>query len=309
MGLGPATEPGPALRPPPSLRHPWGRRRQGAALPVPLRAPLRLLAIVATTPALYLCWVLTRPLAWVFPRSDSFLQRAFIGTWAKGTLWITGVRLRIEGPRPTGSFFLVANHLSYVDILVLLACLDARFLAKSEIAGWPVLGLLASSTGTLFIDRTRKRDLTRSMEEIRSVLARGTGVIVFPEGTSTDGAQVEPFKPSLFQVPVELNRPVHCAALHYACPRGPLPAWQAVCWWGDAAFAPHFFQFLKQARTDATVTFSAHTAAVPDAGGTGRRKHLALAAHERVSDVFTATRNPTGTRSPTGPPASTTTSS
>ncbi|MEL6429018.1 MAG: lysophospholipid acyltransferase family protein [Planctomycetota bacterium] len=258
-----------------------------------LRAPLRLLAIVATTPPLYAGWVLTRPLAWAVPRLDPLLQRAFIGTWAWAMLWIMGVRARFEGPRPTGSYFLVANHLSYVDIPLMLARLDARFLAKSEIAGWPVMGLLARTTGTLFIDRSRKRDLTRAIGEIRAVLARGTGVIVFPEGTSTDGAAVEPFKPSLFQVPVELGLPVQCAAIHYDSPGGPLPAWQGVCWWGDATFGPHFYQFLKQRRTVATVTFAAAEASF-DADGTGRRKHLALAAHESVRSVFTPSRTPTG---------------
>ena len=188
----------------------------------------------------------------------------------------------------------MANHLSYLDIPLLLARLDARFLAKSEVASWPILGFLARSTGTLFIDRGNKRDIPRAMKEIRAVLAGGLGAIVFPEGTSTDGALVEPFKPSLFQVPVELGLPVECAAIHYASPGGPLPSWQAVCWWGDAPFAPHFFQFLKQRRTIATVTFSAKTAAVPDADGPGNRKHLALAAYETVQGVFDPTRTVPG---------------
>jgi len=255
-----------------------------------LRAWIRILALTAVTVPLYLGWVVTRPLAWAAPALDPVLQRIWVGGWARASLWIMGVDARYRGELPRGPYFLVANHLSYVDIPLLLARLDARFLAKSEVAGWPVLGFLARTTGTLFIDRSRKRDLTRAIEEIRAVLSRGTGVIVFPEGTSTDGHAIEPFKPSLFEVPVALEMDVHCAALHYDAPDGPLPAWQAVCWWGDAPFAGHFFQFLKQPRTIATVTFAAKTAASPDTSGPGRRKRLALASHQATSGVFTPSR-------------------
>lgn len=255
-----------------------------------LRAWLRLIALITVTLPMYAGWVLTRPLSWLAPRLDPRLQRIWVGGWARASLAIMGVEARYEGEAPVGPHFLVANHLSYVDIPVLLARLDARFLAKSEIASWPVLGFLARTTGTLFIDRSRKRDLTRAMGEIGGVLGRGTGVIVFPEGTSTDGQRIEPFKASLFEVPVALGIEVHCAALRYESPGGPLPAWQAVCWWGDAPFVGHFFQFLKQRRTIATVTFAAKTAVAPDTAGPGRRKHLALAAHQATLDVFNPSR-------------------
>ncbi len=255
-----------------------------------LRAPLRLALLIAVTPPLYLGWVFTRPLAWAFPRTDRGLQRLWIGSWARTSLWIMGVQATYEGPIPEGRYFLVANHLSYVDIPLLLARLDARFLAKSEIAKWPVMGMLARTTGTLFVDRSRKRDLTRVLGEVKGVLDRGPGVIVFPEGTSTDGGAVERFKPSLFEVPVEVDVPVHCAALHYHAPAGPLPAWQAVCWWGDAPFGPHFFQFLKQERTKATVTFCAEIPPRPERSGPSRRKDLCQAAQALVERSFTPSR-------------------
>lgn len=255
-----------------------------------MRAPFRLTLLTLVTVPLYAGWVTTRPIAWLVPSTDKGLQRFWVGRWARAVLKIMGVRARYEGPVPDGPFFLVSNHLSYVDIPVLLAQLDARFLAKSEIASWPVMGLLARSTGTLFVDRSRKRDLTRVLPAIRGVLDRGPGVIIFPEGTSTDGSAVEPFKPSLFEVPVEMDLEVTCAALHYDSPEGPLPAWQAVCWWGEAPFAPHFLQFLKQRRTDATVTFSAETITAPQTEGRGRRKDLAAAAHSAVERAFTPSR-------------------
>jgi len=280
---------------------------------MPFRAVLRLIALTLATIPLYLGWVLTRPLAWVAPAMDRPLQRLWIGSWAKACLWIMGVKATFEGPVPQGPYFLVANHLSYVDIPLLLARLDARFLAKAEIAGWPVMGFLARSTGTLFIDRTRKRDLTRVFPLIRGVLDRGAGVIVFPEGTSTDGSKVERFKPSLFEVPVEMGLEVRCAALHYHAPVGPLPAWEAVCWWGDAPFAPHFLQFLKQPRTKAVVTFAPQTVGAsggadgPSTGDgdqreSGNRKDWAMAAQDTVERSFTPSRilpsAPEGTQHP-----------
>ncbi|MEM9801882.1 MAG: lysophospholipid acyltransferase family protein [Planctomycetota bacterium] len=242
------------------------------------------------TAPLYAGWLVTRPVAWVVPRSDKGLQRFWVGSWAKGMLRVMGVRARYQGPFPEAPFFLVSNHLSYVDIPVLLSRLDARFLAKSEVASWPVAGLLARSTGTLFVDRSKKRDLTRILPAVRGVLDRGTGVIIFPEGTTTDGSAVQAFKPSLFEVPVEMGLKVRCASLHYDSPEGSRPAWETVCWYGDAPFAPHFLQFLKQRRTDATVTFSAENVAAPATGGSERRKDLARAAHRAVERTFTPSR-------------------
>ena len=261
----------------------------------PVLAPARLVALVLVTTPLYLGFVVTRPLGWLHGRFGAGLHRLFIGTWARAVLAVMGVRARVEGERPDGPFFLVGNHLSYVDIPVLLAAVDARFLAKSEVAGWPVLGFLARTTGTLFIDRRRKRDLTRVNDEVRRVLAAGTGVVVFPEATSTKGAEVLPFKPSVFQVPSEMGLPVSCAALSYAHPPGGEPAWRTVCWWGDAPFAPHFYEFLKQRRTEAIVTFGAR---IPPGL---ERKELAVRAHSALQSVFRPTCPPEHRDTPSSP--------
>ncbi len=260
------------------------------------RVLLRLLLLPCATLPLYLGWILTRPITWLFPKTDAPLQRIWIGTWAKAMLWIMGVKTRFEGPIPKNAgdedepYLLVANHLSYIDIPLLLTRLDARFLAKSEIASWPILGLLARSTGTLFVDRSRKRDLTRVMDEVKGVLSRGPGVIVFPEGTSTDGSQIDRFKPSLFEVPVETGVPVRVASLHYHAPHGPKEAWEAVCWWGDDPFAAHFLAFLKQRRTIATVTFSPEVLRAPEKTEPGARKALAEAARAAMEDCFKPSR-------------------
>ena len=267
---------------------PW---RQTLALPrASMLAPLRLILLAVATAPLIACWLLALPLMLLVPATESVLQPLLVGTWAKVVLWIMGIRVTVEGEPPRGGFFLVANHLSYLDIPVFLAQLNGRFLAKSEIASWPVLGFLARATGTLFVDRSRKRDLTRVIAEVTALIHRGPGVIVFPEATSTDGAGLHGFKPSLFEVPSRLGLPVSCAALHYANPPGVRPAWESVCWWGDAEFAPHFWEFLKLRRTDATVTFAAEPVQAVGPDGPMDRKALSEGAKAVIEGIFTPSR-------------------
>lgn len=252
-------------------------------------APLRLLLLALATLPLTVCWLLAMPLMLLAPATERTLQPLLVGTWARVTLWIMGVHVTVEGPRPASGFFLVANHLSYIDIPVLLSQLNGRFLAKSEIASWPVIGLLARATGTLFIDRSRKQDLTRVIAEITALIHRGPGVTVFPEGTSTDGAEVHTFKASLFEVPARLGLEVSCAALHYENPAGVRPAWENVCWWGDADFAPHFWEFLKLPRTNATLTFAPKPVQHAD-NDPADRKALAEAAQRNIEGIFRPSR-------------------
>ncbi len=253
-------------------------------------APLRLLLLVVATTPLFACWLLALPLMLLVPATESVLYPMLVGTWARVSLWIMGVRVTVVGEPPSGGFFLVANHLSYIDIPVLLGRLNGRFLAKSEIASWPVLGILARATGTLFIDRSRKRDLTRAIDEVTALLQRGPGVIVFPEATSTDGAGLHGFKPSLFEVPSRLGLDVSCAALHYANPPGERPAWDSVCWWGDADFAPHFWDFLRLRRTEATVTFAPEPVRHQGPEGALDRKALADGSRAVIESIFTPSR-------------------
>jgi 1-acyl-sn-glycerol-3-phosphate acyltransferase len=191
-----------------------------------------------------------------------------------------GMRLEVLGRAPVGPFFLVANHLSYMDIVALLATTPATFLSKAEVARWPLVGWLARSTGTLFVDRTKKSDLVRVLGAIRGSLSAGQGVVVFPEGTSSEGRDVLPFRPSIFEVPAMLGIPVRCATLTYRTPPGSAPANLAVCWWGDMAFFPHLLALLALPRFEVTVSFGTQELYEAD------RKRLAERARAAVLSEF-----------------------
>jgi 1-acyl-sn-glycerol-3-phosphate acyltransferase len=154
---------------------------------------------------------------------------------------------------------------------------DAVFVAKSEIAHWPLIGFLSRCMGTIFIERRRKRDILRVNALIETALRNGQSVIVFPEGTTSDGATVLPFKSSLLEPAVKLGVPVCCASLHYATAAGERPAAEAVCWWGEMDFVPHLWRLFQLKGFSATVQFSATRLLAAD------RKALAHIAQARIA--------------------------
>lgn len=192
---------------------------------------------------------------------------------------LTGMRITVQGRPPHRPFLLVANHLSYVDVLLIRRVVRTRFIAKSEVAKWPLFGALASLTGTLFVQRRNKRDLKRINELMRDLWNSGDGLVFFPEGTSSAGATVRPFHAGLLAYPALQGHPVHAAAIHYhGTPER--PAATHVCWWGDMTFADHLYGLLRMRHFEATLTFAPHPLNSPS------RKELAAALHEQVSAVF-----------------------
>jgi len=200
--------------------------------------------------------------------------------WAGALLCVLGARVTVEGRPPRGGFLLVANHLSYVDVLVLSSALECTFVSKAEVARWPLVGWLARSAGTLFVERGDRRGLATVAERMRARLAAGEALVLFPEGTSTAGAGVLAFRPSLLQPACELGLAVHAAALRYRTPAGSPPASHAIAWWGDDTFVPHLVDLLRLSHFEAHVSFAAEPIASSD------RKDLAARLHRAVVQRF-----------------------
>jgi len=251
-------------------------KRLGAALLV----ALRLLAIALGLLGLVISWLLPLCLLPFSPRAASALRLRQLGAWARLTLAIMGVRVRQQGAPPPAPFLLVCNHISYLDILVLWSRIDGYFLAKSELGGWPVLGPLIRGAGTLFINRNRRAGVVPAIAAVKVKLALGNGVVFFPEGTSSSGGTLLPFKSSLFAVAADSELPVHVACLHYATPSPAHPVELEVAWWGEMGFGGHFLQLLAIPRVDARVRFAAEPVIAAD------RKTLAERSRRRMQEQF-----------------------
>jgi 1-acyl-sn-glycerol-3-phosphate acyltransferase len=174
-------------------------------------------------------------------------------------LLILGIRLVVSGRPMKEPGALVANHASWLDIFVLNAVARVYFVSKSEVAGWPGIGWLARATGTVFI--TRKGAEARAQQDLfEARLRAGHRLLFFPEGTSTDGLRILPFKSTLFaaffvQGLSEVLQ-VQPVSVSYRAPAGADPRFYG--WWGDMGFAPHLLALLAAPRAGGSVAVTLH---------------------------------------------------
>lgn len=246
-----------------------------------LRILWRLPAVVLTL-FWHLFWlVAARARARRRKEPDLSREMRVVQTCAKRVAWIFGMRVTCEGPIPKGRFLLVLNHLSYVDMVLVLSAVNLRFLSKAEVASWPVVGRMTRILGTLYVDRTLRADLPRVIGEIESTLDLGCGVAFFPEGTSSPGARILPFKPSLFEVAASNGLELTCAALSYRTEPPAPPAQFSVCWWGGMTFLGHVVRLLAVRGFEARLAFGEERVSARD------RKVLARLAHDEVARLFT----------------------
>jgi 1-acyl-sn-glycerol-3-phosphate acyltransferase len=151
-----------------------------------------------------------------FPRCTPAQREATVQAWAGQMLRILGVPLRVEGcPPAEGPLLLVSNHLSWLDILVLHAARHCRFVSKSDVKHWPLIGPLATGAGTLYIEREKRRDAMRVVHHMAESLRAGDIVAVFPEGTTGDGEGLLPFHGNLIQAAISADVPVQPVALRF----------------------------------------------------------------------------------------------
>lgn len=182
----------------------------------------------------------------------------------------------------TGAFpeegLIVCNHLGYLDCIVIGAHTPLVFVAKSDVRYWPVIGRLLESAGTILADRSRRTSTAQTSQEMLHAMESGLPVIFFPEGTSSDGSGVLPFKPALLQVALDTHKPIIPAAISYEATSGDLK--NDVCYWGDHTFATHLFRLAKIQSLTARLTIGAPPTLPED------RKAAARLLHAEVSGLL-----------------------
>ena len=151
-----------------------------------------------------------------FPQLTPAQREARVQVWAMQLLRIWDIDLEVRGkPVTTGPALLVCNHISWLDIVVIHATRHCRFVSKSELRGWPLLGTLATGAGTLYIERAQRKDAMRMVKDMAQSLRNGEVLAVFPEGTTGDGIGILPFHANLIQSAIEGQAPVQPLALQF----------------------------------------------------------------------------------------------
>jgi len=160
---------------------------------------------------------------------------------ARWILKVLDIRSQVEG-QPPACGLVVSNHLSYLDIIIISATMPCFFVAKMEIVGWPFFGRAARSGGTIFLDRSSLASATTVAEQITERLELPVPVLLFPEGTSTDGAQVLRFHSRLIEPAITAGAPITAAAIRYVIEGGVEE--RELCWYGDEEFITHLWKVL-----------------------------------------------------------------
>lgn len=225
------------------------------------------------------------------------IGNGIIRLWARTGLALCGLVLQVRGQPMAGKGAVVANHSSWIDILALHSVLAVHFVAKAEVRSWPVIGFLARISGTEFI--TRQRSEARAQQgAVGARLQRSDSLCFFPEGTSSDGMRVLPFKSTLFAAlhlqGQDREFRVQPVSLVYAPGDGLAPNFLG--WWGDMDLAAHVLAVLAHSRRGRIVVILHAPVAPADHAD---RKSLAMACETAVRQGFEALKfSPEGAHSP-----------
>jgi len=181
----------------------------------------------------------------IFPKLTPAQREQRVQSWAARMLQILGIQLQLRGAPPaTGPVLLVANHISWLDILVLHATRHCRFVSKAGVRHWPVIGTLATGAGTLYIERESRRDAMRVVHHMVEGLRAAEVLAVFPEGTTSDGRQLLPFHANLIQAAISAEAQVQPVALSFTTLSTGQQSF-APCYVGDDTFVGSVWRTLS----------------------------------------------------------------
>ena len=241
-----------------------------------LLAALKFSLFFIATCGHYVVWFL---LSFIIPNQVYWRQLVF-RSWTNWFARLAGMTIEVIGEPPHPPFFLVSNHLGYVDIAALRGVVTGVFVAKREIDGWFLAGRMVRDMGNIYIDRNNRRDIPRAGEKIIEKLNEGEGVIIFPEGTSTRGDDVLPFNSSFFEFAAKTDLPVSYVSVSYRTPEGSPPASERICWWDDTTFIEHLFRLFTLKGFTAVLSFGEQPVLNTD------RKLLASELRQKVKEKF-----------------------
>ena len=241
-----------------------------------LRSLTRFVFLLVMMLVTYAVWYILR---FFIPNKQFWRQYAF-EFWSRMWVRICGIDIEVIGTPPKAPFFLVSNHLGYIDIPVIRSVVKGVFVAKHEIHDWTMAGKMVRNMGTIFVNRENRRDIPRAGDQIIEALNRGEGVIVFPEGTSTRGDEVLPFNSSFLEFAARTDTPVSYVSLSYRTPEGEPPPSECITWWDDTGFLPHLLRMLEVKRFTAVLNFGDQPVINPD------RKRLAAELRQKVQESF-----------------------
>lgn len=228
--------------------------------------------------ALGLVLLLCIPRLWLYRlRGPLTLHRRAMWGHATGKQLMAamGIRFNVSGQLPQ-SGLLVSNHLSYLDILVYGSILPCFFVSKAEVSRWPFFGWMSRAGGTIYVERSGRANVDSVVKQMADRFDLPVMVLLFPEGTSTDGSQLLHFRSRLFTPAIETGAPITSAAISYVAEDGTQE--REFCWFGDAEFLPHLLKTLVGPRFTAEVHFGESMVYVD-------RRQAALATYAVVAEL------------------------
>lgn len=249
-----------------------------------LRCSYKLTLFLLTMAHYFLIAGLFFPVRFVFPQWGNRVILKMIQCHARWCLFFMGIHVQLKGrPDDSQGHLLVGNHLSYLDALILAAYSPGHFVTSVEIKNTPVLGQICVLGGCLFVERRSRSKLSFEVEQLKLALSDSRRVIVFPEGTSTNGDTVFRFKRPLFQAALDSSSDVYTFCLNYLSidqQKVDVQNRDLICWYGDMAFFSHLCTFLSTSHTEVELRFNDTKVSGGDV------ESLSLNSHQQVFSSF-----------------------
>jgi 1-acyl-sn-glycerol-3-phosphate acyltransferase len=179
-------------------------------------------------------------------------REEWLNKWCRVVARRLNIHVEVDGSFPSAGL-LVSNHLGYLDVIAIGSLSPCVFVAKKEVRRWPIYGILARMANTIFIDRSRPGEVAHAISRISATIGKGSIVVLFPEGTSSDGTQVLPFHSSLFEAAVSDHHPVSCARISYWA-EGAMG--RDISYWGKTSFLPNLLLLLSLDHISVRIRFT-----------------------------------------------------